>query len=348
MRTTPDHRNNSRTTPDHNNSRTSPDHSRVLNSRRLVDGGAWCTGVQGTREGGLHFEISTPMHPSSFQAERVLQNNTQTKTVVLLGHIGGQRAIVSVEKAIFPADFVVQSLSDVHLINTNDVYSWNTAMHNASVKVNVICPASDTHVRKYSAQKYHMVQETPQMYQSVVRDYIESQRGSRIQWVHNILYHGQESESVVHHNEHAVNGYVLLPDMKWDGQSLRNLYLVAIVQRADLASIRDLTGGHVQYLESMYRELQQKVHLRYGLAPDQLRFFVHYQPSYYHLHIHIVNIGHPGLGDGLNAGKAILLEDILENLRLDAAYYQKRTMCYQLGENHPLWAKFESVTGESP
>ena len=75
---------------------------------------------------------------------------------------------------------------------------------------------------------------------------------------------------------------------------------------------------------------------KYGIKPDQLRVFLHYQPSYYHFHLHIVNVQHPGLGDGIAIGKAILLDDVIDNLKLDGQYYTK-TIGFVLGENHGLW-----------
>ena len=75
---------------------------------------------------------------------------------------------------------------------------------------------------------------------------------------------------------------------------------------------------------------------KYGIKPDQLRVFLHYQPSYYHFHLHIVNVQHPGLGDGIAIGKAILLDDVIDNLKLDGQYYTK-TIGFVLGENHELW-----------
>ena len=54
-------------------------------------------------------------------------------------------------------------------------------------------------------------------------------------------------------------------------------------------------------------------------------------------HVHLVRLSHPGLGDGLNAGKAMLLDDVIENLKLVPDYYKKRTLTYVLGENHKLW-----------
>lgn len=68
------------------------------------------------------------------------------------------------------------------------------------------------------------------------------------QWVFNILEGRSEVDRVVYSDEHPLNGYVLIPDLKWDTKDLNNLYLVALVRRRDLLCLRDLTADHLQML----------------------------------------------------------------------------------------------------
>ena len=49
---------------------------------------------------------------------------------------------------------------------------------------------------------------------------------------------------------------------------------------------------------------------RYGVAADQLRVYLHYQPSYYHLHMHFLHVKHDA-GMGMAVGKAHLLSDVI-------------------------------------
>jgi m7GpppX diphosphatase len=51
------------------------------------------------------------------------------------------------------------------------------------------------------------------------------------------------------------------------------------------------------------------VQQRYGVPPSQLRLFVHYQPSYYHFHVHVAHIRHEAAG--CLAGKAVLLDEVI-------------------------------------
>lgn len=280
-----------------------------------------------------------------FQAIEVLKVEPHNKSAALLGTIDNQDAIITLEKSPFNFEAGSITLSDTlesfKLINQNDIYYWSSANLNqakqAGAKITVIYPATKTHIRKYADQKYHYISETAETYEKKVKPFIETQRGDRIQWVYNILFHGKEAESILFHDKDPENGFVLLPDMKWDGELMGSLYLVAIVNRKDIGSVRDLNGSHIEFLERLQSTVKQVTTEKYGIAQDELRVFVHYQPSYYHLHIHVVNIAHAGLGQGINVGKAIFLDDVIDNIRMASDYYQKRTLHYVLGENHALW-----------
>lgn len=281
-----------------------------------------------------------------FVFTELLKTDPQTKSIVLLGTIDDQNAIITLEKSHFVADssFDIQTaIQELQLINHNDVYFWSSAIVNQDLssspgaKLNLIFPATETHIRKYGKQVLHYILESPDVYQEHVLPYVNSMKGDRIKWVYNILFEGKESESFIHHDTDIKNGFVLLPDMKWDKINMDALYLCTIVNRTDISSTRDLRGSDVPYLQAIQKKIKQITRDKFPVKADELRIFVHYQPSYYHFHIHVVNVKHPGLGDGIAAGKAILLDDIIENLKLVPDYYAKKSIGYLLGENHGLW-----------
>lgn len=285
---------------------------------------------------------------AQFRFKRVLKSDPSTKLLAILGSIGESHAIIQLEKSAFniqsDTDLNINSLIDeLKLIQNNDIYFWSLANllqdvnSTPGAKLNLIYPATDTHIKKYAHQQYHVVRETPEIYEKVVKPYIETQKGDRIQWVHNILFHGKESESALYHDKDPLNGFVLLPDMKWDRISMDALYLMAIVQRTDISCLRDLDSTHIEFLKDLQARILKIASEKYEVPEDEFRVFIHYQPSYYHFHVHVVRVSHPGLGDGINAGKAVLLDDVIENLGLVPDYYKRRTLTYVLGENHKLW-----------
>ena len=56
----------------------------------------------------------------------------------------------------------------------------------------------------------------------------------------------------------------------------------------------------------------QAIMSRHEVAADQLRVFIHYQPSYYHLHVHFLHVKHDS-GMGMAVGKAHLLSNVIGN-----------------------------------
>lgn len=309
---------------------------------------------------------------NDFHYVRVLDSNPQTKQISLLGTVQGKDAIITLEKTHFQFDKVVNnpnsstlslhqceseyscinSIQHLKQIANNDIYFWGMSVmkqdleQNPTAKINLIWPATSVHIEKYDKQLFRIVRETPDIYRRVVKPYIdEMYNNGRLKWVHNILYDGAESERVVFkdYNENdPQSGFVILPDMKWDGVNLDALYLVAIVNRDDIKSIRDLKQEHRQWLIDIKNKIRSIIPgcYNYLIPADQLRIFIHYQPSYYHFHIHIVNVRHPGLGDGIAVGKAHLIEDVIENLKyMGPEGYMNRTMTYVIGENHDLWKR---------
>ncbi|KAK9454050.1 HIT-like domain-containing protein [Dipodascopsis uninucleata] len=295
---------------------------------------------------------------SEFDFEKVLNQDTRTKLVSLLGKIRNEPAIVIAEKTAFAAQNELQMreltgkyISDIQELDQNDIYHWfmistETDLRNApSAKITLIWPATRVHIDKYSTQMRRLVVETPDLYKSIVLPYVEKMRGNRIQWVYNILSHTVEADRIVYENPDPTEGFILLPDLKWDRTTLSALYLVAIVRRRDIASIRDLNKSHIPWLKKMKQEILTAVYKTYKeMEASKIRLYVHYQPSYYHFHIHVTNIQHD-LVEGTAIGKAILYEDLINRLEemSDLHYgFINSTLTYFLGENSELW-----VTGFS-
>lgn len=82
------------------------------------------------------------------------------------------------------------------------------------MKLTMIFPATETHIRKYSQQQLRMVTETPEVYRQHVRPYVDEKRANgRLNWVYNILAHEAESERIIVEDRDEENGFILLPDL---------------------------------------------------------------------------------------------------------------------------------------
>ena len=254
------------------------------------------------------------------------------------------------------------------MIERNDIYRWYLAslsQNQLSIKATLVYPCTETHIRKHSKQNRRMVQETPEIYKEHVEKYIQTMKGSRIQWLYNVLEHKAESENIIYEDPDPEMGFMLLPDLyslrraevdgrKWDRVNLSSLYLSAILRRRDLSSIRDLNESHIPLLKKLRTAVIDATVQRWPeISPDQLRLYFHCtlssramlmpdHPSYYHMHIHVVHTDFQG-GEGMAVGKAWLLDDVIEQLSfLGQEGFKKKTITVIVGEESDLWKQIYS------
>ena len=78
----------------------------------------------------------------------------------------------------------------------------------------------------------------------------------------------------------------------WDRKSHTSLHLLAIVERKDIWSLRDLTAEHIPWLKHMRSKFLATAHQLYNqIAEDQLKLYVHCSSSILLLHINAVIVG---------------------------------------------------------
>ncbi|KAJ1983153.1 hypothetical protein H4R34_001439 [Dimargaris verticillata] len=118
---------------------------------------------------------------------------------------------------------------------------------------------------------------------------------------------------------------------------MEGLYLLILCQQRNIRSLRDLNASHLPLLTAIQTAMRRVVQARYPqVRPDEVRLFVHYQPSYYHFHVHAAHVRHEAAG--VMVGQAHLLSTVIDNIaNICPNYYQKCTLEYALAENHALF-----------
>ncbi|KAI5306986.1 hypothetical protein KEM56_005905 [Ascosphaera pollenicola] len=273
----------------------------------------------------------------------------QDRRMFILGDIRGEQAILCISRGAFHQDepaikAACSAVKNVDSIQFNDIYFWYSAnaddVTRPDLQLKLIYPCTEKYIRKYSAQPLRKVIETPETYQKLVRPWMEKQReGGRLKWVYNILDGITEVQDVIFRHNDPLTGFVLLPDSQWDRKTLGTLHLLVLTERRDLMSIRDLTKNDLPWLKLMYDNLIREVTRVYpALSKDEIQLYFHYQPTYYHMHIHITNV-HTEPTGGQAIGKAITVEDVLS--RLESLPGGKGmadiSMTYVIGESSELW-----------
>ncbi|KAG6366275.1 hypothetical protein INS49_000451 [Diaporthe citri] len=312
-----------------------------------------------------------------FKLERLLNQDQAGRRTSLCGTIDGQPALLVLERAPFPNSHdylgsIAGSLRTLKNLGANDIYHWYMASSGAfahaqsdddfaDLKINLIYPCTEQHIKKYSKQGVRFVNETPEIYRDRIRPHMQAKRDEgRLNWVFNIIEGRKEVEDVIYRTplgEAGDEGFLLLPDLNWDRKTTEALHLLGIVERRDIWSLRDLKVKHIPWLEHMkakFIEATEKVYP--DIESDQLKLYVHYQPTYYHFHIHIVHVALEA-GATQATGKAIGLESIIEHLKSMGNDQEKGmdsvSLGYTLGEASELWTDiFEplkrGISSQSP
>ncbi|KAF7726676.1 hypothetical protein EC973_008550 [Apophysomyces ossiformis] len=276
-----------------------------------------------------------------FHFERVLSHDTRTKLIHILGRVQDEAAILTFEKAQFEDEEIPEMpklINNLTNVVNNNIYGWGSANLMSRVpdtRVKMIYPATEVHISKYEAQERYLIAETPAIYNEYTYPYIQSIPPERTQWVQNILDGTSEADRVLLRDEDPENGFVILPDMKWDG-SVEALYWVAIAMRNDVSSIRSLGKEHLDLLKRIRTKAYDLAKEKFGLQKHQLRLFVHYPPSYYHFHVHITAVSFID-APGVTAGQAHLLDTIIDNIELYGDYYQRATIPTLVGKKFALY-----------
>jgi m7GpppX diphosphatase len=296
-----------------------------------------------------------------FKFSHLLNQDQGGRRIILSGSIGGQPALLIAERSAFGTDpYYLSSfsrlLAHVENLGENDIYRWymanslpdNTLDQPAppDLKLNLIYPCTEKHIKKYSFQQLRSVTETKDIYSKHVRPYAEwCRKEGRLNWVFNIIEGRSEQENVLYRSEEAdsKNDYLLLPDLNWDRKTIGGLHLLALVVRRDIWSVRDLKQKDVAWLRQLRSTLAHTVSTLYqGVESDMLKFYVHYQPTYYHFHIHIVHVNlDPTATQAV--GKALSLDDIISQLDTmaggDEAGMADVDLTYTIGEESELWTQ---------
>ncbi|OWR48072.1 putative histidine triad protein member [Danaus plexippus plexippus] len=291
----------------------------------------------------------TDLKLKDFIPSKILNNNTNRKSVCVLGNFRNKSgvALIILEKNAFKEDHLDSKgyfSEDCELATffQNDIYGNFECFPKPEingVKTTIIYPASDKHIAKFSKQQVHIILETPECYNKLTLPHIEKEQ-FRLQWVYNILEGKSEQDRIIHNNKCEKEGFVLVPDLKWDGITKETLYLLAIVRQRNIKSLRDLNENHLPLLKRIRDEGKKAIFDKYKVIGSQLRIYLHYQPSFYHLHIHFTYLRHEA--PGIYAEKSHLLDTVIDNIEIMGDYYQKATLPFCKGEIDSLFNVYET------
>eukprot|EP00915_Cephaloidophora_sp_WS-2016_P004814 GHVH01006424.1.p1 GENE.GHVH01006424.1~~GHVH01006424.1.p1 ORF type:complete len:313 (-),score=48.75 GHVH01006424.1:1703-2608(-) len=200
------------------------------------------------------------------------------------------------------------------------------------ISVGVTYPASEWEIERASRRDLVLLRETSTMYRNVTVKHLIPNDRERLKWVDEIIS-GEKADRVIFRDETPGIGFILCADMRWNYRSMdrdKDVYLLLLVKDESLKTIRDLTDSHIPLLTNMKKSTEVVMEEMFKIKHNTFRFFFHYHPSFMHLHCHVNS--HRMLNYGSMVDRAHLLDDVVDNLKLDGQYYQKRDITIRVSE----------------
>ncbi|KAK6010081.1 scavenger mRNA decapping enzyme, partial [Ostertagia ostertagi] len=90
---------------------------------------------------------------------------------------------------------------------------------------------------KYRQEEKFIINETAEDYETITVEYIKKYQMD-LKCYTNVLSKESEADRIIFEDPDPHNGFILSPDIKWDGTSLENLYVLAMIHRKGVRSIR--------------------------------------------------------------------------------------------------------------
>lgn len=244
---------------------------------------------------------------SDFIAETCLRRKHES---IFVGMLEGKPAIYTVPDPALDVDSFLEGLSS----NASGLSESSTASHLKSKAAlrcapRLIWPASQKHIEKYLKNFRYVIES--------YTDYKGSDDYLQTSWFDNVIDNQDVNEKVYFEDDESM----ILANYKWDRVCDDNMYLLMIFKDPKLRSIRDIED--VSVLERARQNILKLCQGR-GLSNEDICMFFHYRPSYFRLHIHIVNISKTTSSLG-EPSRNVFLEDVIRNIRMDQNYYKNNS-----------------------
>ena len=161
--------------------------------------------------------------------------------------------------------------------------------------------------------KYKIIKETYEEYQK----YISIMNPEKDKWIYNIIDGLDEQESILFKD----NVCIIIPSYTWINKNIQHLHILCLPLDKTLRCLRSLEGKHIELLKYMKNKTIKIIKEIYDIDETQLKIFLHYEPSTYHLHIHFINTEHKMCDSSIEYCHD--LDNIIYNLSIKSNYYQE-------------------------
>ena len=202
----------------------------------------------------------------------------------------------------------------------------NTLIYEGN-SLDIFYPCENEHLNINKKSKYIIINETSLEFNSKILPYIKGIYKENIKWINDILYKNSEKERLLYKDEKIV---IMIDVICNNIKDINDFYILAIPFE-NLMTIRDLRKKHIPILKLMKEKCIQ-IASSYNINSNQLYFFFHYHPSFYHLHLHCCVVNHKELSTKYFRCK--MLETVILNLERNSHFYKNGDIMFEIPSNH--------------
>ena len=287
-----------------------------------------------------------------FVVEKILNFNEDKKILNIAGYfksLGNLKvALVKLHLKLPEADLVSALFSTIQsstMFHANNEFHKLDAIVSYKLEFEVVYPASKYLYQKALSSVSYSIPETPHLYNTVTKPYIDSLPSSQIQWLYNILEKRSESDSIIYEDSNPETGFLLISDYKFKKYSASTFYFQVLPFRKDIRTIRDLRSEHLPLLCNILNRTKSSTASHLNISPYRVAIYFHYLPSFYHIHCHVVP---QGMHTNDHIGRGHLLDDVIRNIESDGDYYAKNTIVIEVADTLQIYREYREVLQDLP
>lgn len=208
---------------------------------------------------------------------------------------------------LVPNNTWLDSIQKIEEIFNNGLYEKYKINLNISGEL-IVC----NDLTKIENFNYKIISETYTEYLK----YIEDRDLSKDQWIYDIIDKKTEQNKILYQDDDII----IIPDYSWNENILDRMHLLTIPTDKNIRCIRTLNNSHVNLLQKIKNKTLEIIKNKYGFDTEQIKMFVHYTPSTYHLHVHFSLVSNTEINSSVEYSHE--LTNIIFNLEMNGDYYK--------------------------
>ncbi|KAM3130273.1 hypothetical protein pb186bvf_017668 [Paramecium bursaria] len=241
-----------------------------------------------------------------FMPHKIINYDDETKSIIILGHIDESDAIVILRKKAYDKELKQLNYNNIKQVFHNDIYKKFVGQQLSEEDIELIYPATQNHIDKYTKSQLFIEYESYQ-------DYLKKPNDMSIQWLYNIIDGLKEQENILYQNDL----FLIIKDYKFLSNDNETIHLVAAFKDKKIKSLRELEQHHIPLLSEIRNQGLKIINELYQIDAKFIRVFVHYPPTFYQFHVHFQHISIKG-----TAYRDQDLNTVIQNLELNTNYYR--------------------------